>query len=151
MEKRKAILCLVKTFPTGHRRAGEPTLFEENLTKGVKIHTVRGNEGNTWSKRIQDVMEGRKFLTVRQWAGRPYNSEQREIARYEAVGLQRILMTYSSEDAVPQCWIDGHRVDVNEVAAHDGLSTEDFVNWFFGKNRENIFEGVVIHFTDFRY
>lgn len=36
-------------------------------------------------------------------------------------------------------------------AANDGLSTEDFVNWFFGRNHDNIFEGVVIQFTDFRY
>lgn len=36
-------------------------------------------------------------------------------------------------------------------AKNDGLSVEDFVEWFFGNNKENVFEGVVIHFTDFRY
>ncbi len=150
-EKRKAILSLCKTFPTGHRRAGEPTGFEENLTQGVKIHTVRGNDGNTWGKRCQDVMDGKKYLTVREWTGRPYNSEQRELARFDKIGLQRITMTNDSSDAVPQCWVDGHKVDVKLVAANDGLSVEDFVDWFFGRNTENIFEGVVIHFTDFRY
>nr|DAL97761.1 MAG TPA: hypothetical protein [Caudoviricetes sp.] len=74
-----------------------------------------------------------------------------EIARFDRIGLQKITMTYSSEDAVPQCWVDGHKVPVETVAANDGLSTEDFVNWFFGRNPENFFEGVVIHFTDFRY
>lgn len=150
-EKRKAILSLCKTFPTGHRRVGEPTLFEKNLVDGVKIHTVRSNEGNAWAKRCQDVMQGRKYLSVRQWTGRPYNSKQEEIARFDKIGLQNITMAYNSEDGVLQCWVDGHRVPVETVAANDGLSTEDFVNWFFGRNPKNIFEGVVIQFTDFRY
>lgn len=104
-EKRKAILSLCKTFPTGHRRVGEPTLFKENLTNGVKIHTVRGNDGNTWGKRCQDVMQGKKYLTVRQWTGRPYNSEQEEIARFDKIGLQKITMTYSSEDGLSAGWM----------------------------------------------
>lgn len=151
MEKRKAILSLCPCFPRGHRRAGEPTEFEANLAKGVKIHTVRGNIGDTWGKRCRDVMAGRKYLTVREWTGRPYNSEQKELARFDKIGLQKITMTYSSEDAVPQCWIDGHKVQIEQVAANDGLAVEDFISWFFGDNKENIFEGVVIHFTDFRY
>ena len=150
-EKCKAILSLCKTFPTGHRSAGEPTFFEKNLTDGVKIHTVRGNAGNIWGNRCRDVMQGRKYLSVRQWTGRPYNSKQEEIARFDKIGVQEITMTYSSEDAVPRCWVDGHRVPVETVAANDGLTTEDFVNWFFGRNHDNIFEGLVIQFTDFRY
>ncbi len=27
------------------------------------------------------------------------------------------------------------------------LSVEDLLEWFFGNNKENVFEGVVIHFT----
>lgn len=150
-EKRKAILMLCPNFPNGHRRAGEPTEFEASLAAGKKIHTVRGNLGGSWEKRCQGVMQGKKYLTVREWTGRPYNSEQRELARFDKIGCQKIVMTYTAEDAVPQCWVDGHRVSVEEIAAHDGLSTEDFVSWFFGNNPENYFEGVVIQFTDFRY
>ncbi|MGN1211367.1 MAG: hypothetical protein ACI4TM_06750, partial [Candidatus Cryptobacteroides sp.] len=60
-EKRKAILSLCKTFPNGHRRAGELTMFKETLLNGIKIHTVRGNNGNTWGKRCTDVIDGRKY------------------------------------------------------------------------------------------
>ena len=150
-EKRKAILLLSRFFPSGHRRVGEPTMFKDNLANGTKIHTVRGNDGDRWARRCQDVIGGRKYLSVRQWTGRPYNSEQEEMARFDKIGLQRITMTYSCEDAVPQCWVDGRKVPVETVAANDGLSAVDFVNWFFGRNPENFFEGVVIHFTDFRY
>ena len=65
--------------------------------------------------------------------------------------LQHVTMTYSSEDAYPEIWIDNKKVSIHEVAKNDGLSVEDFVEWFFGNNKENVFEGVVIHFTDFRY
>lgn len=56
-----------------------------------------------------------------------------------------------SEDAYPEIWIDNKKVSIHEVAKNDGLSVEDFVEWFFGNNKENVFEGVVIHFTGFRY
>lgn len=59
------------------------------------------------------------------------------------------LCKNDSSDAVPQIWIDDKRVPIEVVAKNDGLSVEDFISWFFTK--DNVFEGVVIHFTDFRY
>ena len=102
-------------------------------------------------KRYKDIASGKKYLSVREWTGRPYNSEQREFARYEKIGLQHITMTYGSDDTIPKVWVDNKKVSINEVAKNDGLSVEDFVEWFFGNNKENVFEGVVIHFTSFRY
>jgi hypothetical protein len=88
---------------------------------------------------------------LREWTGRPYNSEQRELARCEKIGLQHITMTYGTDDPVPQAWVDGKKVPVEQIAKNDGLSVADFVEWFFGSSKSNVFEGVVIHFTDFRY
>lgn len=93
------------------------------------------------------------------WEGKPSDkhflclviSEQKEIAQLPKIGLQHVTMTYSSEDAYPEIWIDNKKVSIHEVAKNDGLSVEDFVEWFFGNNKENVFEGVVIHFTGFRY
>ncbi|MGG6494660.1 UNVERIFIED_CONTAM: hypothetical protein NY603_17120, partial [Bacteroidetes bacterium 56_B9] len=108
-------------------------------------------KNGVWDKRYKDIASGKKYLSVREWTGRPYNSEQREFARYEKIGLQHITMTYGSDDTIPKVWVDNKKVSINEVAKNDGLSVEDFVEWFFGNNKENVFEGVVIHFTDFRY
>lgn len=83
---------------------------------------------------------------MREWTGRPYNSEQREFAQYEKIGLQHITMTYGSDDAVPQVWIDNKKVPVEVVAKNDGLSVENFVEWFFGNSKSNVFEGVIVHF-----
>ena len=149
MEKKKVIITLCKIFPVTHSKAGAPTGFEDSLNAGNKIHTVRFDGKDAWNKRYKDIQDGKKYLSIREWTGRPYNSEQRELARRDVIGLQRISMTYSAGDSVPQCWIDGKSVPVEEVAAHDGLSLEDFTEWFF--HDTNTFDGVVIQFTDFRY
>jgi hypothetical protein len=151
MEKKKVILTLCKSFPVTHRKSGEVTGFEDKLKEGKKIHTIRYNAKGVWDNRYNDISLGKKYLSVREWTGRPYNSEQRELFRFDKIGLQHVTMTYGSDDAYPQVWIDDRQVPIQEVAKNDGLSVHDFVEWFFGKNKENVFEGVVIHFTDFRY
>lgn len=145
------IVSLCRVFPKGHRKAGEATDFEDKVKDGRKIHTIRYNGNDVWAKRYKDIMEGRKYLSLRQWTGRPYNSEQREIAKVEKIGLQKVTMTYSSGDSLPQVWIDGKPQDIEAVAKNDGMTVEEFVEWFFGSSKENIFEGVVIQFTDFKY
>ena len=90
---------------------------------------------------------------MREWTGRPYNSEQRTLGEVDKIGLQSITMTYSSEDELPKAWVDGKEVSVKLLAQNDGLSVEDFVSWFFGTPlyKSNVFEGKIIHLTDFRY
>lgn len=149
MEKKKVILTLCKRFPANNPKAGKPTGFEDELKKGTKIHTIRGNAKNVWEGRYNDIASGKKYLSVREWTGRPYNSEQREFARFERIGLQHITMSYCSTDEVPQVWIDDKKVPFEEVAHNDALSEEDFISFFFQKS--NVFDGVVIHFTDYRY
>nr|DAF67716.1 MAG TPA: hypothetical protein [Caudoviricetes sp.] len=149
--KKKVVLTLCRVFPVTHHRAKELTGFEESLNSGEKLHTIRGNDKGVWDDRCSDINSGRKYLSIREWTGRPYNSDQREIAKRERIGLQKITMTYGSDDAVPQAWVDDRKVPVEELAKNDALSVDDFVDWFFGSNKENVFEGVVIHFSDFRY
>ena len=153
MEKKKVIITLSKFFPATHSKAGSPTHFEDGLKSGRKIHTIRMDKKFLWEKRCKDINSGKKFLDVREWTGRPYNSEQRRLAEFQRIGLQHITMTYSSTDAVPQAWVGGKKIPVEELAKNDGLSTEDFIEFFFGSKlyNSNTFEGVVIHFTDFRY
>lgn len=151
MDKKKVILTLCKVFPVTHSRVGEKTGFEQKLKNGIKKHTIRYNAKDVWDKRYNDISKSKKYLSVREWTGRPYNSEQREFARYDKIGLQKITMTYSSTDEVPQCWVDGKHVSAYDLAKNDGLSVEDFTEWFFGCNKGNVFDGVIIHFTDFRY
>ena len=152
MKRKKVILTLSREFPKTHSKANHSTLFAINLMTGRKLHTIRDDDKGLWEQRIKDVNEGYKVLCVREWMGAPYNSEQRDVKQYVKVGLQRLTMTYGVDDDVPQAWVDGKEVSVETLAANDGLRVPDFVEWFFGKtNKTNQFEGVILHFTDFRY
>ena len=152
-QKRKVIITFSKNFPPGHSRAGELTGFEGKLKAGTKIHTIRADAKGWWDKCAEAINSGRKYLSLREWVGRPYNSEQRILGEREKIGLQTITMTYSSEDELPQAWVDGKKVPVEQLAKNDGLAVEDFVEWFFSTPlyKGNVFEGKIIHLTDFRY
>ena len=93
--------------------------------------------------RYKDIVSGKKYLSIREWTGRPYNSEQKEIAQLPKIGLQHVTMTYSSEDAYPEIWIDNKKVSIHEVAKNDGLSVEDFVEWFLKESKK----GNSVHFA----
>lgn len=155
MERKKVILTLSRVFPKSHSKDGINTLFAVKLLSGRKLHTIRKNDKGLWDKKVADINAGKKMLCVREWTGRPYNSEQADIKSFVQVGLQKITMTYGTHDEVPQVWIDGKKVPLETVAQNDGLDVPDFIEWFFGtnlyKNDNNVFEGIVLHFTDFRY
>lgn len=151
---KKAILPLSKAFPATHSRAGELTDFEGKIERNEKIHTIRYDAKSVWEKRFAKIKAGLMYLAMKEWTGRPYNSEMRDLfqrTREDGIGLQTIEMVYGTDDAYPRVWVDGKEVAIQEVAKNDGLSTPDFIDWFFGKSKENTFEGKIIHFTKFRY
>ena len=86
MTRKKVILTLSRVFPQTHSKKGINTLFAVNLFAGRKIHTIRTDEKELWEQRVKDINEGRKLLCVREWTGRPYNSEQADIKNFVQVG-----------------------------------------------------------------
>ena len=119
---------------------------------GRKIHTIRADEKGQWAQKVADINAGNKILCVREWTGRPYNSEQADIKQFVSVGLQDITITYGVDDEKPQAWVDGKPVPIETLAKNDGLELPDFIEWFFGSvHTGNVFKGKIIHFTDFRY
>ena len=42
-------------------------------------------------------------------SGKPYCSPQNELRQIHKIGLQKAVMTYDSNDDVPQVWIDGKK------------------------------------------
>ena len=152
MEKKikKAILTLSKVFPVTHSRKGYPTGFRDKLEKGEKKHTIRSNY-DWWAKKMDAINNDRMYLSIREWSGKPYCSPQNELCKIHKIGLQKVTMTYDSNDSVPQIWIDGKQIPIQDVCKNDGLEFNDFVEWFFGHSKSNEFEGVCIQFTNFRY
>lgn len=105
------VITLSKQFPVGHKRAGEPTYFKEQMqnavlteiglsacdccdyatrncdSSGYKIDNFRKKRHTIranyflWEKRIAEVERGEACLSLRQWTDKPYRSKQIEIAR----------------------------------------------------------------------
>lgn len=154
--KKKIILTLSRAFPVTHSRRGQPTEFASKLISGEKKHTIRRNY-DQWKLNAEKTERGRFYLSIRQWSGRPYNSPQVEIAqRNNPIGVQPIELYYHSDNDTITAKIDGREwldADCHIIAKNDGLSVQDFKEWFFGKDpqEDKVFTGVIIHFTDFRY
>lgn len=162
------VITLSQVFPTGHKRSGEPTKFRAAFQSGqtcskckkrnpamctgecfsdLKIHTIRANYP-LWLKRITEVQQGKAVLSVRQWTGKPYRSPQEEIAMLTSengIGVQELKMI----DLFRPTTINGNRVELPDLAANDGLSFNDWHDWF--KSYDLKQPMAIIHFTKFRY
>jgi hypothetical protein len=139
------VIIVSKVFPATHPKKGRETKFIEHLCTDEKKHTIRANYA-LWEKRIDEVNKGIAKLSLREWEDKPYRSKQREIfaCLKDEVGIQKIELT-------PLGWfIDDIDSDVKtkEIAENDGLSIEDFIDWFKNYPKEPM---AVIHFTKFRY
>ena len=146
------VLIISRTFPATHPRKGELTFFTEMIMKSDavkrnKIHTVRSNY-DFWRKRIEQVWLGEAELSLRYWAGKPYNSKQVEFLRLgksDWVGIQKV--EFKADEFGPL--VNGRNQFVSDLAANDGLSIADFTSWFKGYDLSKPI--AIIHFTNFRY
>lgn len=150
-EPKKVVVMLSTTFPVGHKREKQPTGFRESLLAGKKIHTIRTDEKGLWKKRCNEINAGKKYISIREWTGRPYNSEQRIIKEIHKVSLQKITIILQGEKHDPKCFVDGNQIPIEKIAANDGLSKDDFISFMFYGIKGEIFDGVILQFTDFKY
>lgn len=142
------VLTVSKQFPKTHSRAGQSTGFVENISQLFtndceKIHTIRSNY-DLWQKRAKEINEGKAVLSIRYWSGMPYRSKQIEICTLERVGVEKL----EQPDNFVFAPIEGKPIDWGVVAKNDGLSFEDFCEWFKSRQKEPM---AVIHFTNYRY
>lgn len=152
------VLTISRTFPAYHPRRVEETGFVEKIKAGEKLHTIRGNLA-LWQNRIAEVQAGTAVLSLRYWEGKPYNSPQVEFARLTAkdgVGVQLVYIDLSIPN-IPSFHpkyltrdIDGFPL-VGSIPMNDGLSVEDFAEWFIKGKYDLSQPMAIIHFTPFRY
>ena len=172
------VLTLSKTFPAKHPRKGEPTNFDAQVLNsvwsahnmslrymkfGIKLHTIRENYA-LWSKRFEQIDEGKACLSIRYWIGKPYHSKQFEICKLtkeDGIGLQHAYIEsvqYIGRNdmklslrVVRDYWqTEDQIVDGETMAKNDGLSSlRDWLPFFNGHNISNPL--AIIHFTKFRY
>lgn len=154
------VLLVRRTFPKGHKREGEETNFEDEINAALnnheqfwqKLHTCRKSY-ELWEKRIKEVQEGKAILSLRYWSDKPYRSKQIEFAvldKDSGVGTQKLIWTEdNSMNLRPRIYDSCEIIGEDELAKNDGLSIEDFKDWF--KNYDLSKEMCIIQFTEFRY
>lgn len=152
--KKRICITLSRVFPQTHSRRGQPTGFSDKLANGTKIHTIRNNY-DLWAVNAEKMQTGKYLLSVRQWIDKPYRSKQREINRIDTpIGVEKVRIAYNAERDEIIAHVKGQFVCATQLASNDGMSLNDFKDWFAGDKRHKedcIFNGVVIHFTSFRY
>ena len=103
---------------------------------GVKKHTIR--KGNRWKV-------GDKF-SPRVWSGKPYHSKH--IILCKDIEIKKIWSF--AADGGGYFYLNGEQLDVTSelqalIPLNDGLSSEDFLNWF---PVNKAFEGQIICWDD---
>lgn len=167
------VLTLSQDFPVWHHRKGEQTDFRTKFLTGQysneagtlgigvgekrKLHTIRANY-DLWRKRFEQIAAGEACLSIRQWTGKPYASKQVEIARLtreDGIGMQLLCFAgnFSKKDRELHRPIVGgtKEVDYTQLAMNDGLSLQDWEDWFTYGDYDLREPMVIIHFTKFRY
>ena len=154
------VLTVSEFFPKTHSKAGQPTGFPLAIKHYEKLHTIRGNY-DLWAKRFEKIDKGEAELSVRVWMGVPYKSKQKEIFRYNSsleIGVEKLTfeeMIMTTEEVITTKSKEGIHLwkpnisDCLELAQNDGLSLEDFQEWFSIYDLSK--QMAIIHFTDFRY
>ena len=163
------VLTLSQKFPAKHPKHGEPTNFNNQLLNavwrahnmsvgfpqfGMKLHTIRANY-ELWRKRFEQIDAGKAILSVRYWTGKPYASKQMEICKLrkeDGIGLQWITFPDKDRDGMRNLsWpcVCGYDIDDKTIAANDGLSHDDWRDWFRKYDLSKPL--AIIHFTNFRY
>lgn len=137
------VLIISETFPSHHPKAGYNTDFCKQISEGYKLHTIRKN-WKLWKRRIEEVNRGEAVVSMRVWTGRPYHSKQKEVRKFRQneIGFEKLYHENGYH-------VVGLRdVALEQLAINDGLTIDDFINWF-KKFPED--PAAIIHFTGFRY
>ncbi len=150
------VITLSRKFPATHKRHGEPTDFRDKFSypdsNGMvskKLHTIRANY-TLWAKRFEKIAAGEACLSVRQWTGAPYRSKQEELARLTREdGISIQCLEIVNIDGCDMYIVDGYNVSLSSLAFNDGLSIDDWLEWF--KDYDRTKPLVIINFTKRRY
>lgn len=145
---KRFVLIVSKQFPKSHKKAGQDTGFVQNISKlftseNTKIHTIRSNY-DLWNKRVKEINNGTAILSIRYWSDKPYKSKQVEFCQLTKIGIEKLKHPNNFVFAS----IENKQIDWGVVARNDGLSFEDFCEWFKVRQKKPM---AIIHFTNFRY
>ena len=144
-QKKQVVLMIAKNFLAYHKRAGQATDFEAKIKAKEKLHTIRPNF-DKWKEKIEEVKSGKAELVLKQWEGRPYHSTPNKLFIFDEkddVDVSKLTKTadgFFVNDTI--------KVEPEILAKNDGLSLQDFEDWFKVFPTEPM---AILHFNSFRY
>ncbi len=144
-QKKQVVLMIAKNFLAYHKRAGQSTEFEAKIKDKDKVHTIRPNY-EKWKEKIEEVKSGKAELVLKQWEGRPYHSTPNKLSIYDDkddVDVSKLTKTADGFFVN-----DTKKVEPEDLAKNDGLSLQDFEDWFKVFPTEPM---AILHFNSFRY
>jgi hypothetical protein len=143
--KKIVVLMVSRMFPSYHKNKGELTRFEQKIRDKNKIHTIRANY-EKWKRKIDQIKNGEAVLSIREWQGVPYHSKQNYLFYYNQEDALEVSKLTKDENGY--LINDTIRVSEEELAKNDGLTLDEFQEWFKVFPSEPM---AIIHFTGFRY
>ena len=141
-QKKQVVLMIAKNFLAYHKRAGQATEFEAKIKDKDKVHTIRPNY-EKWKEKIEEVKSGKSELVLKQWEGRPYHSTPNKLFIFDDVEVSKLTKTADGFFVN-----DTKKVEPKDLAKNDGLSLQDFEDWFKVFPTEPM---AILHFNSFRY
>ena len=134
------VLILSWAFPVSHGRKGQLTEFLAKYKRREKLHTIRAN--------VKGHFKAGEKVSVRQWSGKPYATKQLQIGT-DVIGIEPVRIVNASNGL--HAFVGDERINVQDLIRNDGLTHNDFRDWFFPTGQFGEFRGDILHFTDFRY
>ena len=140
-QKKQVVLMIAKNFLAYHKRAGQATDFEAKIKDKDKVHTIRPNY-EKWKEKIEEVKSGKAELVLKQWEGRPYHSTPNKLFIFDEKNDVEVSKLTKTADGF--FVNDTKKVEPEDLAKNDGLSFDDFCDWFKTRNNKPM---AIIHFT----
>lgn len=125
---------IAKVFPSYHPRKGQETHFADEIERALRF-----GKGKHHTIRFGRRFKANDTATLKQWAGRPYWTEQIVLRRDIKVKAFDIVIDYDAmvilvgggkHAGEPFCQLREGWPLLREVAERDGLSTRDLLDWF---------------------
>lgn len=150
----KVVVILTAKYFNGHFKGGQPTMFADSVRQGKKIHTCRDNF-NYWYEKIASLKASGGSLSIREWTGKPYRSQQGVILEVPSDKVHVSELILWKKEGYYKATINDKVVDLGLLAKNDGLQNErDFISFMeplFVKYGRNVIRLAVIHFSEFVY
>ena len=149
----KAALMCKECKEMGHDTCGFCFVAAPS-NKIEKLHTIRANYP-LWKKRIDEVSAGEAELVLYEWTGKPYQSKTRELFRFgkdDEIGVQKLQFKTGQINGFVEDFErfnNEKEVLYDTLANNDGLSLQDFRDWFKGYDLEQSL--AIIWFINKRY